>query len=51
MNIGQECGQLLFAAAAGVAGLAPAEAGVQRRPAGAHPAIELVIRHMQHPFL
>src|SRR6266478_4358506 len=45
-RIGQECGQLLFAASAGIAGLALRETGVQRRPAGAHLVIVLVIRHM-----
>ena len=46
-RIGQEGRQLLFAAAAGIAGLALAETGVQRRPAGAHLVIVLVIRHIR----
>jgi hypothetical protein len=39
--------QLLFVAAAGVAGLPLSETGVQRRPAGAHLVIVLVVRHMR----
>src|SRR5271165_2536756 len=49
-RIGQQCRQVLLAAAAGVAGLPLAETGVQRRPAGAHLVIVLVLRHMRHPF-
>src|ERR1700730_3830496 len=49
-RIGEERGQLLFAAAAGIAGLALLETGAQWRTAGAHLVIVLVIRHM-HPFV
>jgi len=50
-RIGEQCRQVLFAAAAGVAGLPLAEAGVQRRPAGTHLVIVLVLRHMRLPIL
>jgi hypothetical protein len=43
--------QLLFAAAAGVAGLSLSETGVQRRAAGAHLVIVVVVRHMRLPLL
>jgi len=41
----------LFAAAAGVAGLPLLETAVQRRAAGAHLVIVLVVRHMRLPLL
>jgi hypothetical protein len=50
-RIGQERRQVLLAAAAGVAGLPLAEAGVQRWPARAHLVIVLVLRYMQLSFL
>jgi hypothetical protein len=43
--------QLLFAAAAWVAGLPLSETGVQRRVARAHLVIVLVVRHMRAPLL
>jgi hypothetical protein len=42
--------QLLFVAAAGVAGLSLLETGVQRRPAGVHLVIVVVVRHMLRRF-
>ena len=45
-RIGEQCRQLLFAAPAGIAGLALLKTGVPRRPAGADLVIVLVIRHM-----
>src|SRR5208282_2473050 len=45
-RIGQQCRQVLFAAAAGVAGLPLPETGVQRRPARAHLVIVLVLGDM-----
>src|SRR6516165_5708045 len=45
-RVGQQGRQLLFAPATGVAGLPPLETGVQRRAAGSHLVIVLVIRHI-----
>jgi hypothetical protein len=50
-RIGEQRMQLLFAAAAGVTGLPLAETSVQRRAAGAHLVIVVVIRHMRLPLL